>query len=101
MLKMMSAAAVTLCMVLATTGQANAFSRHGTVYGPHGTASVHAQGSCAGNACARSITRTGPQGATVSRNGAVSCGNGACTGSRTTTGPNGGSVSRSGSIQRY
>lgn len=101
MFKTVSASVFSALLLLAATSPANAFSRQGTVSGPYGSANVHAQGSCAGGTCSRSITRTGPQGATTSRSGAVSCADGRCTGSRTTTGPNGGAVSRSGSLARY
>lgn len=81
--------------------EANAWSRNGTVYGPRGTASVSAQGSCAGGTCQRSISRTGVYGNTVSRSGSVSCnGAGTCSGNRVTTGPYGGTVTRHGTVSR-
>lgn len=101
MFKTISAGLITTCVALSAAGEANAWSRYGTVSGPHGTAKVQAQGSCAGGSCTRAITRTGPYGETVSRSGSVACSGGYCTGSRTTTGPRGNTVNRSGSFHRY
>jgi len=101
MFQSVSALVLASLLALSAAGEASAFSRQGTVTGPRGTASVHAQAGCAAGTCSRSITRTGPSGATLSRKGVVTCTDGSCSGSRTTTGPRGNIVTRSGSIQRY
>lgn len=94
----LSALAAVLSFAVAT--DANAWSRSGSVTGPRGTATVQGSGSCAGGACSRSVTRTGPYGYSVSRQGTVSCANGVCTGSRATTGPRGNTIYRQGSVSR-
>lgn len=86
--------------VLAASAVTDAFawSRHGTVSGPRGTASVHAHGNCSGNSCSRSIRRTGPYGYSATRTGSVSCSGHSCSGSRTTTLPSGRTIHRSRSV---
>lgn len=101
MFKTISAGAFAALLALAAGSPAQAFSRQGSVSGPRGTATLHAEGGCSAGTCTRSITRTGPDGATLSRSGTASCADGHCTGSRTTTGPRGHSVTRSGTFQRY
>lgn len=128
MTRLLTAAALAALLSAGLAPAANAWERHGTVYGPRGTSHVDAYGGCYGNTCGRSVTRTGPYGGQVnrqgnvtctggtcygnhlvtgpnggqiSRQGQMSCEGGTCTGSRTTTGPNGGTVYREGSISRY
>ncbi len=79
---------------------ANAWTRDSHYWGPRGQSSVHASGSCGGQSCSRSVTKIGPYGQSVSRNGSASCSDGTCSGTRTTTGPYGNSVTRSGTISR-
>ena len=83
-----------------TIVDANAWTRDVHRYGWRGTSSAHASGSCSDGSCSRSVTRTGPYGNSVYRQGSVACANGSCSGSRTTTGPDGGSVTRTGTITR-
>ncbi|MBP2561324.1 hypothetical protein J2T08_002240 [Neorhizobium galegae] len=101
MTKTLAACLLASTFALLSVGQANAWTRDGSVSGPRGTASVHANGNCASGSCSRSVTRTGPNGYSMSRNGSASCDGGTCTGSRTTTGPRGNTVTRSGSFHRY
>lgn len=102
MMKQVSFSLTVLVLSLGLVGNAGAWTRNGTASGPRGTASVNAWGSCSGLTCQRSVSRTGPEGRSVHRNGSASCnGSGSCSGSRTTTGPNGGTVVRQGSVQRY
>lgn len=93
-------AALAASMTVALASDANAWTRDRHTYGPRGVTSVHASGSCGGQSCSRAITRTGPYGNSVSRQGSASCADGVCSGSRTTTGPNGNSVNRSVTISR-
>lgn len=85
---------------IASIADANAWTRDVHTYGWRGTSSLHASGSCGGHSCSRQITRTGPYGNSVSRQGSVSCGGGSCSGSRTTRGPQGGTVTRNATISR-
>jgi hypothetical protein len=101
MTKTLTAGLLAGTFALLSVGQANAWTRDGSISGPRGTASVHANGGCTGGSCSRSINRTGPDGYSMSRSGSVSCDGGYCNGSRTTTGPRGNTVTRSGSFHRY
>ncbi len=95
---MLAAGAATL--TFAGIAEASAWTRSGSATGWRGTRNVSAYGSCAGGSCSRSITRTGPNGYSMSRQGSVSCAGGVCSGTRTTTGPGGNSVTRQGTIYR-
>lgn len=99
MMKLFAAAAVAATLSMAAA-DANAWTRHGSVTGWRGTATVHGSGSCVDGVCSRQITRTGPYGRSMTRQGSVSCADGVCTGSRTTTGPRGRTIHRQGSISR-
>lgn len=101
MKKLLTMSVLAGVLSVAVVADANAWTRSRSVSGWRGTASVNASGSCANGTCSRQITRTGPYGNSVSRQGAVSCGGGVCTGSRTTTGPNGNSVTREGTVSRW
>jgi hypothetical protein len=94
----LSLMAVTLSATMAAN--ANAWTRDSHYWGPRGQSSVHASGSCGGQSCSRSVTKTGPYGNSVDRSGSASCSDGSCSGSRTTTGPRGNSVTRSGTVSR-
>lgn len=100
MKSMITTAALTAILAIATVTSASAWERNGSISGPRGTNTLSAQGSCSGGSCARSATVTGAAGRTATRNGSGSCSGGSCSGSRTTTGPAGNSVKRSGSISR-
>lgn len=93
--------AVAALIAVSTASAANAWQRNGTVTGWRGTASVNASGSCYGGTCSRNVTRTGPYGYSMNRQGSVSCAGGTCSGSRTTTGPYGGTITRQGTVTRY
>lgn len=95
---MLAAGAATL--TFATVADAHAWTRSGSAAGWRGTSSVTAQGGCGGGSCSRSITRTGPYGYSMSRQGSASCAGGVCSGTRTTTGPYGNSATRSGTFYR-
>lgn len=101
MTKLIVYSAVAAALSIGVAADANAWTRSGTATGWRGTSSVNASGSCANGSCSRQITRTGPYGNSVTRQGTASCANGTCSGTRTTTGPNGGTVTRQGSISRY
>jgi hypothetical protein len=94
MKNMITTAALTGLLAIATVTSASAWERNGSVSGPRGTNTFNAQGSCSGGSCARSATATGAYGRTVTRNGSGSCSGNSCSGSRTTTGPAGRSVQR-------
>lgn len=94
-------AALAAALTTATAAGASAGERHGTVTGPRGTATVDAYGSCSNGSCSRSITRTGPYGYQMNRQGSASCQGSQCSGTRTTTGPHGNTVTRSGTWTRY
>ncbi|MEL7087101.1 MAG: hypothetical protein AAGL98_01455 [Planctomycetota bacterium] len=100
MKSMITTAALTGILAIATVTQASAWERNGTLNGPRGTNTFSAQGDCSGGSCSRSATATGAYGRTVTRNGSGSCSGGSCSGSRTTTGLAGRSVTRSGSFSR-
>ena len=100
MKSLMTMSAIAAVLSFAAAADANAWSRNGSITGPRGTATVTGSGTCANGSCSRSVTRTGPYGYSVSRQGTASCANGTCTGSRTTTGPRGNTVYRQGSISR-
>lgn len=51
---------------------ANAWTRDSHYWGPRGQSSVHASGSCSGQSCSRSVTKTGPYGKSVTRSGTIS-----------------------------
>lgn len=97
---MITTAALTGIIALATVTSASAWERKGSASGPRGTNTFNAQGSCLGGSCSRSATATGAYGRTATRNGSGSCSDGNCSGIRTTTGPAGRSVTRSGRISR-
>jgi hypothetical protein len=96
MIRMLTISVLATALSLAAAADANAWTRKGTWTGPHGTSSVYATGSCANGSCTRQITRTGPNGNSVVRNGSLTCGGGTCNGTSTATGPRGKSVTRSG-----
>ena len=100
MTKLIALSALAAALSVGAAADANAWTRSGTVTGPRGTSSVQAQGSCAGGSCSRSVTRTGPNGNSVTRQGSASCAGGVCTGSSTTTGPAGNTIYRQGSVSR-
>ncbi|WP_245431097.1 hypothetical protein [Rhodoplanes roseus] len=100
MSKLIATAALAVVLIAGAAADAEAWTRSGTWSGPRGTASVHAAESCAGGTCSRQITRTGPYGGSVTRQGSASCSSGTCTGTRTTTGPYGGTVTRQRTISR-
>ncbi|MEL6226454.1 MAG: hypothetical protein AAFR01_05470 [Pseudomonadota bacterium] len=100
MKSMITTAALTSILAIATVTSASAWERNGSVSGPRGTNTFNAQGSCSGGSCARSATATGAYGRTATRNGSGSCNGGTCSGSRTTTGPAGRSVTRSRGFSR-
>lgn len=95
MKKVITTAALTGILAIATATSASAWERNGSVSGPRGTNTFSAQGSCSGGSCSRSATATGAYGRTATRNGSGSCSGNSCSGSRTTTGPAGNSVKRS------
>ncbi|TCU79012.1 hypothetical protein EDE08_101795 [Bradyrhizobium sp. R2.2-H] len=101
MKKLLTMSALAGVLSVAVVADANAWTRSRSVSGWRGTASVNASGSCANGTCSRQITRTGPHGNSVSRQGTVTCSGGVCTGSRTTTGPNGNSVTREVTAARW
>ncbi len=94
MVNILRLATLALPMFAMTAPEAGAWTRDGQIHGRAGQVSIHASGTCAGQSCARQITRTGPQGRSVTRQGSASCAYGICTGSTTTTGPNGGFITR-------
>lgn len=100
MTKFMTMSALAAVLSMAAAVDANAWTRNGSVTGWRGTATVDASGSCANGTCSRQITRTGPYGYNMSREGSVTCFDGTCTGNRTTTGPRGNTVTRQGSVSR-
>lgn len=99
-MKHLTLSALAALLSLAAAAEAHAWERSGSVTGPRGTVTVHGSGSCAGGSCSRQVTRTGPNGYSMSRQGSAACANGSCSGSRTTTGPRGNTVYRQGSISR-
>ncbi|MBO0906080.1 hypothetical protein [Jiella sonneratiae] len=100
MTRLLLAFTTTAALSLGFVAEAGAWTRHGTVTGPRGTATIDGSGSCYNGSCSRQVTRTGPYGNSVSRQGSVSCAGGACSASRTTTGPRGATVTRQGTIRR-
>lgn len=100
MLRFLTLASGAAILTISAAADANAWTRNGSVTGWRGTGTVNAYGSCAGGSCSRSITRTGPYGYSMSRQGSGSCAGGVCSGTRTTTGPRGNSVTRQGTIYR-
>lgn len=92
--------ALTALLAGAPFADATAWNRHGSSSGPRGSTSTDASGSCADQSCTRSVTRTGPNGKTSTRQGSASCTDGSCSGSSTTTGPSGAARTRSGSVSR-
>ena len=94
---MVSIAAVAL--IFAGVADANAFQRSGTTSGARGTSSYSANAGCSGGTCSRTMTRTGPQGGTMTNSGSVTkTGPGQYSYSGSTTGPNGQTRTRSGSV---
>jgi len=100
MRQLVTMSALMAALSIGAAADANAWTRSGSVTGWRGTATVHASGGCAYGACSRQITRSGPYGYSVSRQGSVACASGACVGSRTTTGPYGNTVVRYGTFYR-
>jgi hypothetical protein len=98
MKKLIGLSLIAATLTVSMAANANAWTRDGYAWGPRGMSSVHASGTCNGQTCSRSVTRTGPYGASASRSGSASCAGGICSGSRTTTGPRGTSVTRSATI---
>jgi hypothetical protein len=82
--KLFAFSALAAIFAASAAADANAWSRSGSFTGPRGTSSVHAQGSCSGGTCNRTITRTGPYGGSVTHSGSTSCANGSCTHSGST-----------------
>jgi uncharacterized low-complexity protein len=72
MTKLFLTLAVTGALSIAAIADANAWTRTGSITGPHGTASVRATGSCANGSCTRSVTRTGPAGNSYTRQSTIS-----------------------------
>ena len=99
--RILALSVLTATLTLATA-DANAWTRNGTVTGPNGTAHVQAWGSCANGSCSRTITRTGPYGYSVTRQGTIACDRaaGSCNYNSQTTGPRGYTVYRQGTITR-
>jgi hypothetical protein len=100
MTKLIALSTLAAALSVGAAADANAWTRSGTVTGPRGTSTVQGSGSCSGGTCSRSVTRTGPNGNSVTRQGSASCAGGVCTGSSTTTGPNGNTVYRQGTVSR-
>ncbi|MEL6217348.1 MAG: hypothetical protein AAFR79_02600 [Pseudomonadota bacterium] len=100
MIKTIAIPALVAGLVAAAATDASAWERKGSFTGVRGTSTVDASGNCAGRACSRNVTKTGPYGHSASRQGSGSCANGTCSGSRTTSGSNGRSWTREGSISR-
>ncbi len=100
MKKFVTMSAIAAVLSFAAVVEASAWTRNGTVSGPRGTANINASGNCANGTCSRNITRTGPYGYSMSRQGQVSCANGTCTSTRTTTGPGGKSITGYGTVSR-
>lgn len=71
MMKTIAAAVLGGAFALTAVAEANAWSRDRSVSGTNGTASMHASGGCSGGVCSRDVTRTGPNGNTVTRQGSV------------------------------
>jgi hypothetical protein len=92
--------ALAATVIFSIAADANAWTRSGTITGPRGTSTVNGSGSCANGACSGSVTRTGPNGYSVTRQGTASCSGGVCSGSSQITGPRGGTIYRQGSISR-
>ncbi len=97
---MITTAALTSILAIATVTSASAWEPNGSITGPRGTNTFSAQESCPGGGCAQSATVAGAYGRTATRSSSGSCSVGSCSGSRTTTGPAGRSVTRSGRISR-
>jgi hypothetical protein len=96
----LAASSLAVVLSFAAAADANAWTRATTVTGPRGTSTVSASGACANGVCSRQVTRTGPNGYSVSRQGWAQCAGSVCTTSSVTTGPRGRSVYRSGVIYR-
>ena len=100
MMKKIAVPALVAILAAGVAADAGAWERKGSFTGPRGTSTVDGSGSCSDRACSRSVTKTGPQGYSASRQGSGSCADGTCSGSRTTTGPAGQAWTREGSISR-
>lgn len=100
MKKFLAVSSLAVALTCLTIADASAWTRAATVTGPRGTATVRASGGCAYGVCGRTVTRTGPYGATMSRTGSASCAGSVCTVNRTTTGPHGNTVTRTGTFYR-
>jgi type 1 fimbria pilin len=99
--KLIAVTAIAAALTAGLAADANAWERKTKIFGPRGTSKVHVHGDCYGGTCTRQVTRKGPYGGTMTRQGEVSCAGGTCYGSRVTTGPRGNTVYREGSISRY
>ncbi|MEO1274360.1 MAG: hypothetical protein AAFU72_07300 [Pseudomonadota bacterium] len=100
MTKFFTIPAIALTLSLGAAADASAWERKGSITGWRGTSTVEGSGSCSGGSCSRAVTKTGPNGYSVSRQGNGSCSGGTCSGSRTTTNRLGNSITRQGSISR-
>jgi hypothetical protein len=96
----LAASSLAVVLSFAAAADANAWTRATTVTGPRGTSTVTASGACANGVCNRQVTRTGPRGYSVSRQGSAQCAGGVCTTSSVATGPYGGTRYRSSVIYR-
>jgi hypothetical protein len=96
----LAASSLVVALSFAAAADAHAWTRTATVTGPRGTSTVTASGACAYGVCSRQITRTGPNGYSVSRQGWARCAGGVCRTASVTTGPRGRTVYRSGVIYR-
>lgn len=100
MKSILTASSLAVVLSFMVAADANAWSRSKTVTGPRGTATVNASGACVAGVCSRQVTRTGPYGNSVTRQGIAHCSGGVCTTSSVATGPRGRTVYRSGVIYR-
>jgi hypothetical protein len=78
--------------------EAKEWKRQGSVTTQKGTYTTQGSGACAGQACSRSGSTTGPNGKSVTTSGSVARTDTGVTGTRTVTGPNGGTVTRGGTV---
>ncbi|MFN7010765.1 MAG: hypothetical protein ACK4PN_12110 [Allorhizobium sp.] len=101
MMKQITTGLIAATLTVMTVSEASAWSRNRTVTTNHGTSTITGSGSCSGNSCSRSVTRTSPYGNTMTRSGSVTCdpSTHSCQSSSTTTGPNGGTAYREGEVR--
>lgn len=99
-MKQIATGLIAATLTVMTVSEASAWSRNRTVTTNQGTSTINGSGSCTGNSCSRSVTRTSPYGNTATRTGSVTCdpSTHSCQGSSTTTGPNGETVYREGEV---